>query len=404
MKLLRFEKAMPEYWRELYQRNPGLAERSFDEQLAVYFDDLSYYAGSMYRHMPPFGYEVMEVYTNVQPLQQAWAREHGVRWNPATWTTSVPMAQAKHFAPDVVYSYDSRNLDFTFLRELREACSSVRVVTGFIGSPSYDVETFREYDFLLTCTREYQKLFASQGIETHYMTHVFDDHVLGCLTPPRAARDVVFAGAVWQSADGHNFRARVLEQLASLPGLEMYSPQAAISYGSDLGETLLRRAVFGVHRTLEVSGIGLARRRRLPLIGKAATWKEWPRRQINARLRPFMKLPVFGREMFQVLSEARVSLNCVDFGEAANMRLFEATGVGSCLLTNHRDNLKELFELDHEVVTYASAQECLEKATWLLDHPRERAEIARSGQRRTLRDHTFEHRAQALDALIRAAL
>lgn len=404
MKLLRFEKAMPEYWGQLYQRHPGLGERSYDEQLAVYSEDLSYYAGSMRRHMTPLGYQVMEVYTNVQPLQQAWAREHGVRWNPATWTTSVPMAQAKHFAPDVVYSYDSRNLDFAFLRELRAGCPSVRVVTGFIGSPSYDIETFREYDFLLTCTREYQKLFAGQGIETHYMTHVFDDYVLRRLTEPRESRDVVFAGAVWQSAEGHNFRARVLEQLATLPGLEMYSPQAAISYVSDLGETLLRRAVFGVHRTLDATGVGIARRRHLPLIGKAATWKEWPRRQINRRLKPFMKMPVFGREMFQVLSEAKVSLNCVDFGEAANMRLFEATGVGSCLLTNHRDNLPELFSPDTEVVTYASPAECLEKAQWLLDHPRERADIASAGQRRTLRDHTFKHRAEALDALIRAAL
>jgi spore maturation protein CgeB len=86
------------------------------------------------------------------------------------------------------------------------------------------------------------------------------------------------------------------------------------------------------------------------------------------------------------------------------MRLFEATGVGTCLLTDRKSNLASLFEPDREVAVYGSPDECVERARWLLDHPRECREIALAGQRRTLRDHTFARRATVLDSILREEL
>ena len=42
------------------------------------------------------------------------------------------------------------------------------------------------------------------------------------------------------------------------------------------------------------------------------------------------------------------------------MRLYEATGMGSLLLTDRKDNLRQLFEEDHEIVTYESKEEALD--------------------------------------------
>jgi len=52
------------------------------------------------------------------------------------------------------------------------------------------------------------------------------------------------------------------------------------------------------------------------------------------------------------------------------------------------------------VVTYKTADECVEKISWLLDHPKEREDIARAGQARTLREHTFAQRALLLNEII----
>ena len=82
--------------------------------------------------------------------------------------------------------------------------------------------------------------------------------------------------------------------------------------------------------------------------------------------------------------------------QAGNCRLFEATGVGTCLLTDARSNLTDFFEPDYEVLTYDSPEECFEKLNFLKENPAERDKIAERGQARTLRDHTFERRAESL--------
>ena len=76
----------------------------------------------------------------------------------------------------------------------------------------------------------------------------------------------------------------------------------------------------------------------------------------------------------------------------------------SCLLTDWKVNLPELYEPDVDVAVYRSVEEAVEKANWLLDHARDREEIARAGMRRTLAAHTFKHRAQQIDEIIREHL
>ena len=89
---------------------------------------------------------------------------------------------------------------------------------------------------------------------------------------------------------------------------------------------------------------------------------------------------------------------------ANNMRLYEATGVGSLLLTDAKENLGELFEVGSEVIAYADEDELVEAAEHYLSHEDERAAIAAAGQRRTLRDHTYAVRMAELTKILDAYL
>lgn len=91
-------------------------------------------------------------------------------------------------------------------------------------------------------------------------------------------------------------------------------------------------------------------------------------------------------------------------GYANNMRLYEATGMGTMLLTDAKANLAELFDVGREVVAYRDAVEALEQVRYYADHPRERAAIAEAGQRRTLREHTYGHRMGELAEILRRTL
>ena len=45
-------------------------------------------------------------------------------------------------------------------------------------------------------------------------------------------------------------------------------------------------------------------------------------------------------------------------------------------------------------LTYKSTDECIDKVKWLLSHPNELKQIAEAGQKRTLKDHTFERESE----------
>ena len=112
--------------------------------------------------------------------------------------------------------------------------------------------------------------------------------------------------------------------------------------------------------------------------------------------------PAWGLSMYRILRGSRISVNYhIELsGEYANnMRLYETTGVGTLLLTDWKRNLHELFEPEVEVVTYRTPEECVEKIRYFLEHEEERARIAKAGQARTLRDHTYRSRMAELVAL-----
>jgi spore maturation protein CgeB len=86
------------------------------------------------------------------------------------------------------------------------------------------------------------------------------------------------------------------------------------------------------------------------------------------------------------------------------MRLYEATGVGTLLLTDKKDNLGELFEIGKEVLAYESPEEAAELISHYLNHPAEAAAIAHAGQARTLSEHSYAARMGELLPILKAHL
>ena len=117
--------------------------------------------------------------------------------------------------------------------------------------------------------------------------------------------------------------------------------------------------------------------------------------------------PVFGIEYYQLLKSSDIVFNMHSTAAkntVDNMKMFETTGAGTCLVTDTGSNMKDLFEEDKEVVTYSSIDEGVEKVTYLLNHLDEAEQIARAGQARTLKDHTIMDRCQQINEVIQKVL
>jgi spore maturation protein CgeB len=142
----------------------------------------------------------------------------------------------------------------------------------------------------------------------------------------------------------------------------------------------------------------------IPLVNRAIQWDRTYRATMLAEKYPKrIHRPVFGLDMFRILARSKVTLNShIDAAEdyAGNARLYEATGVGSLLITDWKKNLPELFDPGKEVVAYHTPEECVEMICYYLEHEKERRAIAEAGQKRTLRDHTYRQRTLELVGII----
>jgi len=74
------------------------------------------------------------------------------------------------------------------------------------------------------------------------------------------------------------------------------------------------------------------------------------------------------------------------------------------LLTDRKDNLHHLFEIGREVLAYSSKEEAAELVQHYLAHPDEASQIARAGQQRTLREHTYARRMEELVPILQRYL
>ena len=396
MRLAKITACYPDYLKSFYQRNPTLAGKPFDQQNSALNYDAFGWFDVWSNALAPLGYDVLEVTANAEPLQRRWAKENGVRSFDAR---AVALEQVRRFKPDVIWYDDS---DVALLRQLKAEVPGVRLVMGWTGSALSVLDHLQQMDLVLSCAPEAVARLRQQGLRVEHLNHAFDPRIIHRLAPSSSLqRELVFVGQIIRGSEFHSAREQLLLALAARNLLSIYSPtrhQPLLDAGVRISRGVLNQAVkSGIPRRLLES---------LPVAGRLLASDAMPF-TVDKRLRKVLKPGVFGLAGYQTLKNAPAALNIHANSSpqfASNARLFEITGAGTCMLTDWKENIPALFKPDTEVVTYASASECVEKARWLLDHPTECAAIAKAGQTRVLAEHTYTHRAHELDRLIRREL
>ena len=85
---------------------------------------------------------------------------------------------------------------------------------------------------------------------------------------------------------------------------------------------------------------------------------------------------------------------------SSSMRPFELAAMRSTMVANPYKGIELWFEPEKEIIVVNSAEEALERYSYLLAHDTEREKIAESAYQRFLKQHTFQHRARELKAII----
>ncbi|HWP46809.1 MAG TPA: glycosyltransferase [Candidatus Limnocylindrales bacterium] len=408
MRFQKFTTVYPIFIHQFLADNPDYESLSYQE-LYRRFTYTRYGSADFYaKHLEALGHEAEDLFASFEPLQKAWAREKGIKYGEDTWLKDIVLAQVKAFQPDILYLQDLYLFDQDFRWQLRQVCNKRVIILGWRASPTPDFTIFKDLDLILTSAPNFVTLLQQNGARAVYMPLAFEHTILD-VVKPTMERDLSFSfvGNLGSRNGYHSQRYAWIEKLVACTPLQVWG-QVSDPRLRPRKDRILDKVSYEANRVLKSLGVSQSFRSKLPVVRRGVPWISDPSLPSVKQLYPHrFHEPVMGLKNYEILARSRIVFNShIDCaGEyAGNLRLYEATGMGACLLTDWKVNLPDLFKPDVEVVTYRSVEECIEKVRYLLDHEEERQTIARSGQQRTLREHTYFHRVQELVNLIRRYL
>lgn len=133
--------------------------------------------------------------------------------------------------------------------------------------------------------------------------------------------------------------------------------------------------------------------------------KQWSRHWWDvARTRQFKTSGLeTGRDLdrshaYGVMASSPATLNIHGDQDGFTMRTFEAPGVGGLQIID-RPDVSRYYDVGEEVLVYESIEELIDLCKRVLVEPQWASRIRQAGQKRTLAEHTFDQRIQALESL-----
>ena len=315
--------------------------------------------GDAYSHgLGLLGVEAIDIVANSASLQQAWAREHRpellqLSEQGGQQLLAILEAQIRWWQPTVLYVQDINWLPGAFIKHVKPL---VEMVVGQNACPLAAGLDLNQYDLLLTAVPHYVEHFRECGVAAEYLPIGFDERLIL----------------------HHDTNKTRSEQLTFVGGLGGFHSQ-----GTQLLESIAQEV------PLNVWGYG---GNSLPL--SSCLHQRW-------------KGEAWAEDMYALLANSKVTLNRhIDIakGYACNMRLYEATGMGACLVTDNKSNLTTLFEPDNEIVTYATVSEAVSKINELIKNPSLAATIAYNGQKKTIKEHTYSGHMHLLLSILRRCI
>lgn len=230
-------------------------------------------------------------------LQRLWAKEQGMPGEPAL--DAILLAQIEHHRTEVFYNLDPMRYGSDFVRRL-PAC--VKHAIAWRAAPGE--ADFSAYHLMVCNFPSILKSYEARGWRTGYLFPGHDPEMDAYAANADRPIDVLFVGGYSRH---HRKRAEVLEAVAR--------QRAHMRIAFHLDRSRLTR--------LAESPLG----RLLPLA----------QHRRPADIVAVQQEPVFGRDLYLALSQAKIVLNgAVDMAgdDRGNMRCFEAMGCGALMVSD----------------------------------------------------------------------
>ncbi|HAC62858.1 MAG TPA: hypothetical protein DCF68_04810 [Cyanothece sp. UBA12306] len=353
-------------------KDSAIASLSYNDCSKELFSQLIYYGDAYINQLNSQGFKAHQVLPDCLPLQYKWAEENRV-WVPPTWLSKgkfkwywrrllktdpetwarekIITEQIKQLQPKLVWVFSGVPVSKKTLDIWRSYTEKILLWWACPLAPGFP---YGKFDLILSGIPDIAKYFRVRGFNAAHMPHAFDERILEKV--PTSAEKIPKLAFVGSLSEAHLERILLLDALSRNVEIDFYGT--------------------GVHLLSE-----------------------------DSPLRQRYYHPVWGEELYSIYGSYLLVIH-KNIGVAGRSfsakRLFEATGMGACVITESTDDHRELFKPDEEIVTYSSLEECIEKIKYLLDHPQKAIEIGKKAQHRTLTEHTYHQRVKELLAHLKA--
>jgi len=343
---------------------------SYRQMTDILFSKQIYYGNSYINAFKDHGYSVEQVLPHSEPIQSKWAEENGLQhlnfsldkkirwlWMKLRYRNTLQLKleeivteQIQLYRPKVLWIFSGVAVTSQNLDKWRKYVGKIVLWWSCNIKNNYP---YKGFDLILTCIPHLVEYFNNNNIKTEFVPHAFNPDILKSVRESsNKINKVVFAGAL---SGGHAERIHFLDKLSEKIDIDFYGK--------------------GVEFLPEFSHL------RRNYLGE-----------------------VWGKDLYSIFAKYLITIH-LNIGIAGTSfsakRLFEAGGMGSCVITEHPEGKQNTFEIGHEIITFKDFNDCVNKIKYYLETPKEAIRIGLNAQKRVVKDHNYHIRVGHIINLMR---
>ncbi len=366
LKIVRISSIPPKLIATIAEEFSRINPKSYEEAYRLYFNNFIAISDALTFELNKLeDVQAIEIVYNHPHLQQKWMQTFSSK--SSIQPLEILKEQISYYQPDVILV----NTNLFEESDIRSMAASNCFIMAWDGFVKPLLQKNKKYDLILTCLESIQHKFQQIGTSAELLHFAFDKRVLDFVDTTKT-EICTFSGSI---SPVHQSRMDFLYQLSKAPlSFNLYLGNYDTGF-NPFSRTIMREILQNknVKNLLKVY--------HLQSQNHSGGW---------------------GLDMYQILARSIATLNFHgdEVEKACNIRLFEATGLGTCLVTDNKPGLEEFYTKDKEVVTFDHVDDLIDKLIYLEKNPQIAKSIGQAGKERVFKDHLWEHRALQLKDII----
>ena len=427
-----------------YREILGLDKLSYSEQYKIMQDQEVFIPGSWVKSMEKLGVEALDTIYYDLNFYKAWLRQHKDLISQSKFVklmnsfdhAEIIAAQISIYKPDYVYLYAGGMLcvDITIRNKITKLTNHSFEYLGFWADELPSMYSYKDFfdniNQIFVSTQSYKKMLSNNGLESTVIGNCFtltSSNKISRKPIKDRPIDLLFIGTTGYAVPEHIPRYEFLYKLCNdkKVNIKIISNEPSRLANKNSLSYLIKSQVIIMLSCMPIKVIELLVSnkiilRKLKTAAKIALAvkingvsissyyhsSEHPKANyFKSKLPLHVKFPnkvtkdnIFGLNYYEYLNNAKVVLNIhrSELHDYGNIRCFEATGMGSLLMTNRVKSMSEYFENNSEYLGFESYEEFLDRYKSIINNPKNLNKISEAGTKKTLLNFTSDNQAKKM--------